>query len=124
MRNALVMALEPRVFVAGSRVVGAGEVADGLYFVTSGRLVILDASGKETLGELEAGDYFGDLSLLLGERRTGSVRAVTHSDIFFLSSGEFERLKSRFPEFREALRAIASGKSDKLAELVSLGCIL
>ncbi len=124
MRNALLMALEPRVFVAGSRVVGAGEVADGLYFVSSGRLVILDASGKETLGELEAGDYFGDLSLLLGERRTGSVRALTHSDIFFLSSDEFERLKSRFPEFREALRAIASGKSDKLAELVSQGCIL
>lgn len=124
MRNALLAALEPRVFVAGSHVVGAGEVADGLYFVSSGRLVIVDPSGEPSSGELEAGDYFGDLSLLLGERRTCSVRAVTHSDIFFLPSAEFERLKSRHPEFREALREIAAGKSDKLAELVAKGCIL
>ncbi len=124
LRNALLMALEPMVFVPGSYVVREGEVANGLYFVSSGRSVITRGPDAETFGELEPGDYFGDLSLLLGERRTASVRALTHSDIFFLSSDEFERLRSEYPEFTEGLREIASGKSEKLADLVSQGCIL
>jgi hypothetical protein len=124
LRSALLMALEPMVFVPGSYVVREGEVATGLYFVSSGRSVIAREEEEQVFGELEPGDYFGDLSLLLGERRTASVRALTHMDVFFLSSRDFERLKTEYPEFKDALREIASGKSDKLADLVSEGCVL
>ncbi|UCC25861.1 MAG: ion transporter [Gemmatimonadales bacterium] len=124
LRNALLMSLQPLVFVPGSFVVREGEVATGVYFVSSGKLTITMEGGARHLGGLEAGDYFGDLSLLLGERRTGSVQATTHSDVFFLSTGDFERLRGDYPEFRGVLKEVASTKSAKLEELVSAGCIL
>ncbi len=124
LRNALLMHLEPQVFVPGSYVVREGEVATGLYFVGSGRLAIRGEGDTKSFGEFEAGDYFGDLSLLLGERRTGSVYALSHCDIFFLPSTAFNRLRADYPEFKEVLRRISSDKSEKLADLVSDGCIL
>lgn len=124
LRNALLMHLEPQIFVPGSQVVREGEVATGLYFVGSGRLAIRGEGGTKSFGEFEAGDYFGDLSLLLGERRTGSVYALSHSDVFFLPSTAFNRLRAEYPEFKEALRSISSQKSDKLADLVAAGRIL
>jgi hypothetical protein len=124
LRNALLMSLQPLVFVPGSFVVREGEVATGVFFVSSGELAITTEGGTRHLGVLEAGDYFGDLSLLLGERRTGSVQATTHCDLFFLSSGDFERLRGDYPEFRGVLREVASAKSTKLEELVAAGCIL
>jgi CRP-like cAMP-binding protein len=105
-------------------VVRSGDVGDGLYFVSRGSLVVeADEAGGE-LARLESGDYFGQLSLLLGERRTASVRAQTHCDLFFLAAREFDRLRSQYPEFRGALKTAASGRTDKLAELVLAGLIL
>jgi hypothetical protein len=124
LRNALLMSLQPLVLVPGTFVVREGELATGVYFVSSGELAITTEGGERHLGHLKAGDYFGDLSLLLGERRTGSVHAETHSDIFFLPSADFERLRSAYPEFRKVLREIASAKSEKLEDLVAAGCIL
>jgi hypothetical protein len=44
--------------------------------------------------------------------------------VALISCRHFERMKTHYPEFKNALREIASGKSDKLADLVSEGCIL
>ena len=73
---------------------------------------------------LEPGDYFGDLSLLLGERRTASVRALVYSDVFLLPAREFERLKEDYEEFKEVLKVISSEKTEKMAERVIEGVIL
>ena len=70
------------------------------------------------------GDYFGDLSLLLGERRTASVHALTYSDVFLLPAREFERLKTEYEEFREVLKEISTEKTERMAELVIQGVVL
>jgi hypothetical protein len=124
LRNALLMALESRVYIPDSFVVREGEMADGMYFVSSGRLSILSGGGDEEVAELLPGDYFGDLSLLLGERRTASVQASTHCDLFFLPASDFVRLKSEYDEFKSVLKAVSSEKSEKLAALVLDGCVL
>ena len=42
-----------------------GSPADGLYIVISGRVRVVEENGA-TLAELGPGDFFGELSLLLG----------------------------------------------------------
>jgi hypothetical protein len=124
MRNALLMALEPQVYVPASYVVREGELGNGIYFVSRGHLTISSAGGTLSHGDLAPGDYFGDLSLLLGERRTASVRALTNCDVLYLSAPEFSRLKAEYNEFRDLLKTISSEKSEKLAALVLDGCVL
>ncbi len=124
LRNALLMSLEPQVHVPGSYVVREGERANGIYFVSRGTLEITAGPESTSHGTLEPGDYFGDLSLLLGERRTASVRALAYSDVFLLPSHEFDRLKAEYDEFKEVLKVISSEKTEKMAELVIEGVIL
>jgi hypothetical protein len=125
LRDALLLSLEPKVFIPGSSVVRAGDVADGLYFLSRGELGIFSGSDRENAIEtLEAGDYFGDLSLLLGERRTGSAIARSFCDILFLSIQDFERIRELYPELRDAMKEASARKSEKMAQLLLSGIIL
>ncbi len=124
LRNVLLMALQPRIFVPGSWVVHAGETGTEIYFVTSGEMEILSVEDERIFGTMTGGDYFGDLSLLLEEKRTASVRAVTFSEAFALGRVDFNAIKSEYPEFRDVLKKISSERSALSTELLLEGVIL
>lgn len=105
-------------------IVREGEIANGIYFISLGTVEVLSEDGAVSHGTLEDGDYFGDLSLLLGERRTASVRAITFCDLLVLPKAEFERIKTEYPEFRNALKALSSERSEKISALVLSGAVL
>jgi hypothetical protein len=124
LRNVLLMALEPQIFAPDVYIVREGEIGSGIYFISRGTVEITSRDGQQAHGTLEDGEYFGDLSLLLGERRTASVRSLTYCDAFLLSRLEFERIKREYSEFRDILKKISSEKTDKVAALVLEGIIL
>jgi hypothetical protein len=124
LRNVLLMALEPQVFAPDVVIAREGEVANGIYFISRGTVEICSDEGQKTHGTLESGDYFGDLSLLLGERRTASVRTLSYCDVFLLSKRDFEQIKREYSEFRDVLKRISSDKTAKVSELVLEGVIL
>ena len=62
--------------------------------------------------------------MLLGEKRTASVRATTYCEVFLLEKDCFERIKGEYSEFREVLKSLAAGKSERLSELVLEGVVL
>ena len=124
LRDELLLALEPTIMTPGGLAVREGEMANGIYFVSRGTVEVLSDAGVTSHGTLEEGDYFGDLSLLLGERRTASARALTYCDLLVLPKREFERIKYDYPEFREALKALSSERSEKISALVLSGAIL
>ncbi len=80
--------------------------------------------GRTTHGTLHAGEHFGDLSMMLGERRTAGVRATSYCDVFVLERGDFDRIKQQYSELRGVLRTISDERSEKASELVLQGVIL
>ncbi len=124
LRNVLLMALHPKIYVPGSWVVHAGEIGTEIYFVTSGEMEILSEDGERNFGTMTGGDYFGDLSLILGEKRSGSVRALTFCEAFTLAREDFNSLKQEYPEFRDVLKKISSERSARSTELLLEGVIL
>jgi hypothetical protein len=124
LRNALLLALRPEIYAPGTTVVREGEPGSDIYFVARGRLEILSADGNTSHGTLEDGDYFGDLSMLLEERRTASVRAETFCDLYVLSRKNFDRIKKEYPEFRDVLKAVSAEKSERRSALVLEGVVL
>jgi hypothetical protein len=123
LRDVLLLALEPKIYVPGSWVAQAGESGTEIYFVTSGDMEVYAVDGR-AVGRMRAGDYFGDLSLLLGEKRTGSVRAVTFSEAFTLGRDQFNAIKDEYPEFREVLKKTSSERSELSTELLLGGVTL
>jgi voltage-gated potassium channel len=124
LRNELLMALKPQIFAPGTVVVREGEPGNGVYFISRGTLEILSEADERSHGALGPGDYFGDLSLILGERRTASVKALDFCDVFVLDRANFSRIKTEYGEFREVLKKVAAERTDRISELVLEGVIL
>jgi hypothetical protein len=124
LRNVLLMSLKPQTYAPGVLIAREGEVGKEIYFLSHGKVEILSEDGDESYGTLEDGDYFGDLSLILKERRTASVRALTYCEIFILAKKEFNHIKSEYPEFREVLKKVSSDKTEKVVNLLLKGVTL
>ncbi len=69
----------------------AGEPADRLFVVLSGRLQAIDVEGR-VLRELGAGAALGELGLLTGSARSASVRAVRDCRLLEIDAERFGRL--------------------------------
>jgi CRP-like cAMP-binding protein len=124
LRNELLLSLEPVVTQPGGYLVTDGDVADGIYFIAAGRVEVVSGDGETVYGTLSTGDYFGDLTLLLKERRSASVRSVGFSEAFQLDAASYERIRSDYPELREVLTKSSSERSSTLTDLVLEGVVL
>ena len=124
LRNALLMALKPQTFAPDVYIARQGELGKEIYFLSRGKVEIISGDGKNKHGYLESGDYFGDLSLILGEKRTASVRALTYCEIFILNRSDFNRIKNEYSEFRDILTKTSAQKTDKISTLIMDGITL
>jgi len=119
----LLSALQLESYGPGSKVVSEGEKPGDIIFVVDGELAISSVS-LSTQATLGPGEYFGYLSLVLNERRTASVVAVTYCDVMRLARHDYDAIMVAYPEFREALSEAAANKTEKMAELVLEGVVL
>ena len=124
LRDVLLMALKPQTFAPEGYIAREGEVGKEIYFISRGKVEITTNDGSTRHGTLEDGDYFGDLSLILREKRTASVRALTYCEIFELGKADFNHIKDEYPEFRDVLTKMSSEKTEKVSAHVLGGAIL
>ncbi|MCB9778806.1 MAG: peptidase domain-containing ABC transporter [Alphaproteobacteria bacterium] len=105
-RHLIEQVLRRRQYAFGQVVVREGEDADGWYVVEEGRARVLRTGedGQEVaLGLMQAGEGFGEISLLEGGRRTATVRAAGPLTVLHLDAGVFAALVQSHPEVREAM---------------------
>lgn len=124
LRNMLLMALRLETYAPEDEIVREGKVGEEICFISQGKAEITTNEGEIVHGTLEDGDYFGDLSLILGEKRTASVKALTYCEIFILIKEDFNSIKDKYPEIREVLKKMSSEKTDKISALVLKGITL
>jgi voltage-gated potassium channel len=99
-----------RTAEAGSRLVGEG--APGyLFFILSEGTATVTSQGA-TLRELGPGDYFGEIAIIAGGRRTASVTATSHVKLLVMSANAFRELQEGRPDvaaqIEETMRARGS----------------
>ena len=97
--------LEPRVCAAGEVIISEGDPAGPLYLIEQGRVrVMRRVDGvPEYLGELDAGQYFGETAALTGAQRTATVEATTPCRLLALGPDTVRQLADKLPEFRDRL---------------------
>jgi HlyB family type I secretion system ABC transporter len=101
----LLAELEVVAVAAGETVIRQGDPTGPMYVVQEGRLRTRreDAAGSRDLGYLRPGDFFGELSLMMGQPRAASVEAITPSRLLRLAPGTFRMLLRDHPAFRSLL---------------------
>jgi NTE family protein len=70
---------------AGHSLFEAGMEPDGVYLVTNGRLGVRDATRPSWTASIGAREFVGELSWLLGERRSSSVVAQRDTELLWLT---------------------------------------
>ncbi|NWG93340.1 MAG: patatin-like phospholipase family protein [Parvularculaceae bacterium] len=82
-----------------------GEPADAVYFVLSGRLIVVrrGEAGEEVLGYVRSGEPVGEMSLLAGESRSASVYALRDTELLAVDRADAERLLDECADFSRAL---------------------
>jgi CRP/FNR family cyclic AMP-dependent transcriptional regulator len=91
---------------ADSCVFRRGTETDSLYVVVSGGVRVLSESGHE-VARLEAGNSFGEFSLLLGTPHQHDVYAVEDSELLVVPKERFDALIDANRELGGRLRAEA-----------------
>ena len=93
-------------------VVVEGEVADGLYILLSGHLLV--TAGGKTIGELSEADVFGEVGLLEAQQRTATVRvASADAEILFMSRQNVNTLLQKVPVFSFGVRTAAAQRHER-----------
>jgi CRP/FNR family cyclic AMP-dependent transcriptional regulator len=97
-------------FKAGDTVFLEREPGDALYVVHSGSVRIWVRDGEQnevTLSELKAGDFFGEMSVLDGGKRSANATALTDVTLQCLRREQFESFLLEHPQAAlEVIRGI------------------
>ncbi|MDX2342868.1 MAG: patatin-like phospholipase family protein [Acidimicrobiia bacterium] len=93
--------VEPEELEAGDVLFARGDDPDAVFFVVTGRLlVIVDSEGRdEVIRRLGRGELIGEVSLLEGTTRTATIRADRRSVLARLGRAHFEELVGSHPGF-------------------------
>ena len=74
-----------------------GAAGDSMFVVLSGRVrVSIDPAGQE-VAVIPAGGFFGEMSMLTGEARTATVKAIEDAVVLEISAADFRSLAEANP---------------------------
>jgi CRP-like cAMP-binding protein/predicted acylesterase/phospholipase RssA len=91
-----------QTFRKGEAVCRAGEESNTFYIVLSGELDVWSSAEPPTrLARLGTGDFFGELAVILGEKRSATVVASQRTQVLGLPKEAFTRLFLRNPRSLE-----------------------
>jgi len=103
-RDALAHGLRFAPFAKGEVMTRQNAEAHWLYIIASGEAVVrvtVNDELEEDVARLRAGDYFGERSLLTGEKRSATVVALSDVECWRLDKDAFKELLIRRPEIAE-----------------------
>lgn len=87
-------------------IVTQGTPGQAFYLVLSGRVEII--RDNRSLGTLDAGNFFGDMSLLDSAPRSATIRAIEQTSCLMLSSWDFKAVLERTPSIAIRLLEVMS----------------
>lgn len=90
----LAAALRPDLVEPGQVIIRQGDAGDTFYVIEAGRVeaFVTEGGQERVLRQMGAGEYFGEIALLLHTPRTASVRAQAPTRLLAMRRVDFDRL--------------------------------
>ncbi|HWA46435.1 MAG TPA: cation:proton antiporter [Hypericibacter adhaerens] len=107
-REDLLLLFRPRTAAPGERIIRKGDRPDAAYFISKGGVQV-SVGGREI--PLGPGEFFGEMALLSGARRSADVTATDYCQLLMLDQREFRTFVARHPRLREHLDELAAQRS-------------
>lgn len=123
-RQAVAQAFELKSVPAGHVFLTQGQRGEAFYLLLRGRVTpsLRMPDGRESvLAHLQEGDIFGEISLLLGQPASATVRADTACTVLRLGREEFEKHVLCHPGVRAALTRVGTERLLQISRTLADG---
>lgn len=97
--KALIHFLRLKKFPKGVSIIKKGDPASNLYILGSGSVEVL-VEENVSIGYLERGDVFGEISLLIGTPVGATIRVVEPVTVLFIKGKDFKKVLTKFPSLQ------------------------
>ncbi len=127
----LVPMLKMKKFPRGASIIKKGDAGSNLYIILAGKAEVIVDDGI-SIGFMERGEVFGEISLLIGTPAGATVKVVNTVTVLLIYGKDFKRVLNMFPSLQmyfarllakrlaktnvERFEEIASGMSGKLQD--------
>lgn len=104
---ALMRGLELQVFDPGDLIVQQGDAGDSLFIITSGivKAFVRDGEKKHRhVRTLHDGDFFGEISILRGGKRSATITAATRCELLELDRPALDDITAKHPRVKDVLQ--------------------
>jgi small-conductance mechanosensitive channel/CRP-like cAMP-binding protein len=105
-------------YAAGERVIQEGDEGDTFFVIDGGEAQVLKSIGgtDRPIARLGEGQFFGEMALLTGERRSATVVAQSDVDLFSLDKNGFHAILVANPTIAEEISAILAERREALSQ--------
>jgi small-conductance mechanosensitive channel/CRP-like cAMP-binding protein len=107
-------ATQARTYGHGEPIVRQGEPGQSMFVIGSGAASVVLEPDRREVATIEAGGYFGEMSLLTGDPRTATVLARGDTTVFEIGADLFRRLASTHPQAIEQVGVAAAARRAEL----------
>lgn len=113
-----------KLVLAGKPLLCQGDPGDSLFILREGVLEVRkakDGQAERVVGRIHPGDFFGEMSLLLGEPRTATVVPVVDSMVMEITRDAMAHLMQGRPELASYLAELLAERQAKNAAKLATG---
>jgi len=104
--------LRPRLAVPDETLVRKGDRGDAMYFVSSGAVEVRIQPEPVQLG---TGEFFGEMALIVADRRNADVVALCYCDLLTLDARDLDELFLAHPAIGRQIEAVARERRGAVA---------
>lgn len=107
LRRELANRFQAQEYVDGQFIVKEGDEGDSMFMIRDGEVVVVTHKDHQELllATLGPGNFFGEVALLSGKKRTASVRAKSFCEAIVLKREDFMWVFKQSPEFSKVVKA-------------------
>ena len=112
---------QTRLYAPHEVVVREGEPGEEMFVIVRGTVNIsIDPPDAERtpVTRLGPGDFFGEMSLVSGAKRTATVQANDECELIAIDASTFRQLLLASPELSERIRSVVAERTTNLADRV------
>lgn len=117
--RAVILGLRFHALSPGEVVMVEGEPGDSLYVLTDGvvRVYVKNASGRSVqIREMEAGTFFGEISVVYGRPRTATLTCMTYCELLELDRAAVDRIVKDHPRVETVLKQFCDRRAGSSEE--------
>jgi len=110
---------ETRLYDEDEAIITQGHEGDELFILRRGQVAVLisgNGGGAVEVARLGPGQFFGEMSLMTGERRRATVRATVESEVLVVGKDGFSRIFEDYPDLVQHISEVLAEREGQLSE--------